>query len=89
MERVLHDTIISLRCHPAVAAAARHAEATYSRHQRSTPMLTNERVLYEAGSADLMQVYMCALFCCNAVAADCILLGKSLPLFAVAQVWMQ
>jgi hypothetical protein len=59
MERQLHDTIIALRCHPAVASAAAHEEADYSARQRNLPLLSNERVLFKAGSTDLMHVYMC------------------------------
>ena len=52
--------LVSLRCEPAVALAAAHAEAEMPPSQRGAPLLSNERLHDDAGWADLMRVYMCA-----------------------------
>ena len=62
LESVVHQMLVSLRCEPAVALATARTEAMLPQHQRGGPLLTNERLHFEAGSADLMHVYMCALF---------------------------
>lgn len=54
--------LVSLRCEPAMADAAAHAEAALPRSQRGGPLLSNERLHFEGGTADLMKIYLCALW---------------------------
>jgi hypothetical protein len=56
-EKHVHDLILSLRCTPSMAEAAKREEKYLGDHERTMPQSKNYRLSYRPLYVDVMQVY--------------------------------